>query len=104
MAKVKINTNDEPIRLFNSDFLEFFTHISPIAILVIWLPVMGFCVYRSVVMNSNSFFVLTVGIVLGLKSWTLAEYLLHRFLFHFPVKQQGKSAFHSCFMGFVMSS
>lgn len=30
-----------PIRLFKSDFLEFFTHISPIAIIVLWLPIVG---------------------------------------------------------------
>mgnify|MGYP001083741817 CR=1 FL=1 len=35
MAKVKVNRSEDPIRLFDSDFLEFFTHVSPIAILVI---------------------------------------------------------------------
>ena len=29
----------ESIRLFQSDFLEFFTHISPVAVLVLWIPV-----------------------------------------------------------------
>ena len=36
---VEINHSEEPIRLFKSDFLEFFTHISPIAVLIIWIPV-----------------------------------------------------------------
>ena len=39
MPKVEINTSEEPIRLFKSNFLEFFTHITPLAIIIIWTPV-----------------------------------------------------------------
>ena len=39
MSHVEINRSKEPIRLFKSDVLEFFTHISPVVVLVIWLPV-----------------------------------------------------------------
>ena len=35
----EINHSDVPIRLFKSDFLEFFTHISPVVVLIIWVPV-----------------------------------------------------------------
>ncbi|MDY6872338.1 MAG: sterol desaturase family protein [Chloroflexota bacterium] len=86
MAKIKVKSGDEPIRLFKSDFLEFFTHISPIIVLVVWLPVIGFFVYRSLVVQPVSPLVLVLGIVFGLFLWTLAEYTLHRFLFHFPAK------------------
>ena len=40
-----IDHSETPIRLFKSDFLEFFTHISPITVIVIWLP---FAVYMFV--------------------------------------------------------
>ncbi len=86
MSHVKVNTSEEPIRLFKSDFLEFFTHISPITVLVIWLPVLGYFIYRSIVINSISVLTLILGLLVGLFLWTLAEYILHRFLFHFPAK------------------
>ena len=86
MTSVKINTSDEPIRLFKSNFLEFFTHISPVAVLVIWLPVVGFFIYRTVADSSGFPWVLPIGMALGLFFWTFAEYILHRFLFHFPAK------------------
>ncbi|MCB2203053.1 sterol desaturase family protein [bacterium] len=86
MAKITVKSSDEPIRLFKSDFLEFFTHLSPIVVLVIWLPVIGFFVYRSLVVQPVSPLVLGLGILLGLFLWTLAEYTLHRFVFHFPAK------------------
>ena len=88
MSHVNVNISEEPIRLFKSDFLEFFTHISPITVLVIWLPVVGFFIYRSIVVKSVSVLVLILGLLLGLFLWTLSEYLLHRFLFHFPAKTE----------------
>ena len=86
MSNVKINTSKEPIRLFKSEFLEFFTHVSPVAVLVIWLPVVGYFIYRSLAVESTSIYVLLLGLLIGVFIWTLAEYLLHRFVFHFPAK------------------
>ena len=45
---LEIDHSDEPIRLFQSNFLEFFTHISPVAIVVLWLPVVLFCLFYSI--------------------------------------------------------
>lgn len=86
MKKLEVDTSEDPIRLFKSDFFEFFTHISPITVLVIWLPVVGFFVYRSLTEPGGSAFIFLGGLLLGLFLWTLAEYTLHRFLFHFPAK------------------
>jgi sterol desaturase/sphingolipid hydroxylase (fatty acid hydroxylase superfamily) len=70
-----------PIRLFKSDFLEFFTHISPVTIVVIWLPVAVYLAMRAVLASGGAAYV-PLAFVLGLFIWTLAEYTLHRFLFH----------------------
>ncbi len=73
----------EPIRLFESDLLEFFTHIHPAVVVAIWLPVgLGFlvCAVRDPALGVVG---LLVALLLGLVIWTLAEYVLHRFVFHF---------------------
>ena len=90
MAHLPTNHSDIPIRLFKSDFMEFFSHISPIAIMVIWIPVVLFFLIRSIVMApAGAFpFYIPVGLIIGLFLWTLAEYTLHRFVFHFPVKSE----------------
>lgn len=82
----KIDHSDTPIRLFQSNFLEFFTHITPQAIIVIWLPVAIFFFVRSIVIlpAGASWLHIPLGFVFGLFLWTLTEYLLHRFVFHFP--------------------
>ncbi len=86
MSHLPIDTqrDTKPIRLFKSDFLEFFTHISPITIIVLWLPVaILFMVYAVTNAHAPVFpTFIPAGFLIGLFLWTLAEYTLHRFLFH----------------------
>ena len=74
----------EPIRVFKSDFLESFTHISPATIAGFWLPIIVILLVYAVLTASIAAFpwYILLGFVIGLFLWTLAEYLLHRFLFH----------------------
>jgi sterol desaturase/sphingolipid hydroxylase (fatty acid hydroxylase superfamily) len=79
--------DQEPLRLFRSDFLEFFTHIHPLVVLVVWLPVSAYFIYAAVRAGSSALSI-ALGFLLGLLLWTLAEYLLHRFVFHFPPRSE----------------
>jgi sterol desaturase/sphingolipid hydroxylase (fatty acid hydroxylase superfamily) len=86
MSHLPIDTSrdSESIRLFKSDFLEFFTHISPVTIVILWLPVaiflLGYAIYTA---KAPAFPVyIPLGFFIGLFLWTFAEYTLHRFLFH----------------------
>jgi sterol desaturase/sphingolipid hydroxylase (fatty acid hydroxylase superfamily) len=85
MTHMKIVHDKEPIRLFKSDLMEFFTHIHPAVVLVIWVPVIGYFVFRSVGDKTQAGFpiYIPVGLVVGLMLWTLVEYVMHRFVFHF---------------------
>lgn len=85
------NTSDVPIRLFKSDFLEFFTHITPLVILIVWIPVGIYFIYSEIATGyaqQNGWVYIPVAFILGAFLWTLAEYLLHRFLFHFEAKSE----------------
>ena len=85
MSHPAIDHSETPIRLFKSDFLEFFTHISPLVVIVIWLPVAVFLLVRSVLSFGREGFPIYIpaGFLVGMVTWTLAEYLLLRFVFHF---------------------
>ncbi|HSB02366.1 MAG TPA: sterol desaturase family protein [Anaerolineales bacterium] len=74
-----------PIRLFESEFLEFFTHIHPMTIVALWLPIaVLLIVYAGMNVPGSGFPVfIPLGFLIGLFLWTLAEYTLHRFLFHY---------------------
>jgi len=77
---------DTPVRLFKSDFLEFFTHIGPAAIVAIWLPaIVALLAYAIVKRPGGLWGILAIplGFIAGLFLWTPAEYALHRWVFHF---------------------
>jgi sterol desaturase/sphingolipid hydroxylase (fatty acid hydroxylase superfamily) len=78
--------SDVPIRLFKSDFLEFFTHISPLVILAIWLPVALFFLVSSILASRAGAFHILAGTLIGIFAWTLTEYTLHRFVFHYRAR------------------
>lgn len=84
MSHFTISTSKEPIRLFKSNFLEFFTHIHPVAIVIIWLPVAVYAMLQSIKTPSAlGWGHIPLAFLLGLVVWTFTEYSLHRFLFHF---------------------
>lgn len=87
MAHYPIIHDETPIRLFKSDFLEFFTHISPITVTIIWLPFAGYMLISEIsagLARQQSLWYVLWAFLLGLFLWTFAEYTLHRFVFHFP--------------------
>jgi sterol desaturase/sphingolipid hydroxylase (fatty acid hydroxylase superfamily) len=98
---VAINHSAVPIRLFKSDFLEFFTHISPVTVLVIWLPVAVFFLARGVVLlpARASWLIIPAGVLLGIFIWSFTEYTLHRFLFHYEPKTAGQEKVFFLFHG-----
>lgn len=95
------NHSDVPIRLFKSDFLEFFTHISPIVVLIIWLPVILYFLISAIVSLPVGLSVAFIPItfLFGLLLWTLSEYLLHRFLFHYEPKNATQEKIFFMFHG-----
>jgi sterol desaturase/sphingolipid hydroxylase (fatty acid hydroxylase superfamily) len=95
MPHIELDHSDQPIRLFKSDFLEFFTHMSPITVLVIWIPVVVICIIHSISLAQVSLGGILLGYATGLFLWTIAEYLLHRFIFHFRPRNswQERAAF-----------
>lgn len=82
----KIIYDQEPVRLLKSDFLERFTHVTPQAVLAIWLPVVVLFAVRGALQWPADVSPLgyaaafAFGVVL---LWTFLEYVVHRFVFHF---------------------
>ena len=44
----EINRDKEPIRLFKSNILEFFTHIHPMVVVLVWTPIMLYFLVKSI--------------------------------------------------------
>ncbi len=85
------------MRLFNSEFLEFFSKTSWYIVPLFWLPVIFILICHSldnlenIAFENSTHILLVLLLLVGVFIWTLVEYVLHRFLFHFI--PPGDSAF-----------
>jgi sterol desaturase/sphingolipid hydroxylase (fatty acid hydroxylase superfamily) len=86
MPKLYVSNKDESARLFKSDALEVFTHVHWSVPLIIYVPVVAFFLVRSAGQHEVGPWGGAGLFASGLFVWTLTEYLLHRFVFHYEPK------------------
>jgi sterol desaturase/sphingolipid hydroxylase (fatty acid hydroxylase superfamily) len=77
-----VSNESVSIRLFESNFLEFFTYFHYSTPLLIFIPVLSYLAYKGLYIRHTSPVIFLAGTLAGVFLWSLAEYLTHRFLFH----------------------
>ncbi len=90
---------DESVRLFKNPLLEKLSHVHPIVPLLVWGPVAGWLIWRAIALHEISLAGLALIGIAGLLTWTLAEYLLHRYLFHYEPRTEAGKRFIYLFHG-----
>ncbi len=94
-----VSNKDETARMFKRDWMEFFTHIHPSVPLIIYAPVIAFLLYRAAFVYPVPVWSAALLYSAGALAWTLTEYVLHRWGFHYePTTSWGKSL-HFIFHG-----
>ena len=80
-------------QMFETPLIERFSRVHPVMPFVFWLPVLGYLGVRAA---GNAVGILAgTGLLLGgLLLWTLAEYLLHRYLFHYSGPRSWQRRMH----------
>ena len=76
------------VRLFQNDLLEALTHVHPIVPLLVWGPIAAFLLWRGVAVHELPASGLAAIGGIALVVWTLTEYGLHRFVFHYPARSR----------------
>jgi sterol desaturase/sphingolipid hydroxylase (fatty acid hydroxylase superfamily) len=99
MAKNFISNKDETVVMFENKFLEKFTRIHFSVPLFIFVPVVLYCLYRATFIDSISLIMIIACIALGLIVWTLTEYVMHRFVFHWLPPGKLGARIHFVFHG-----
>ena len=69
-------------QLFKSSVLELLTRTNPLIILSIYVPLCALSLWYFYSYVQPSIPLLSFMFFIGLLSWTFAEYILHRFIFH----------------------
>ena len=89
----------ESIRIFKNPILESFTHVHPVVPLVVWVPVILFLFYRGYNLKNVSGLEFIYMFVFGILLWTITEYVLHRYVFHWDAKSRAGKYFVFLFHG-----
>jgi 4-hydroxysphinganine ceramide fatty acyl 2-hydroxylase len=88
MARPYVSNRNESVRMFKSEFMEFFSHVHPATPLVLYLPVIGYMLYAAFFQSKLSILAVAALFPLGVLSWTLLEYIIHRYVFHYEPKSR----------------
>ena len=81
MARKYVSNKDESLRIFEGDFYERLSYVHPAVPHLLYIPLIGFMLYLS---YSSSISAGRMAVLFGVGAllWTLAEYVVHRFVFH----------------------
>ncbi len=82
------------LRIFENTLLESMSHIKWWSIPLVWIPIISALLYAAVSLTGLPLAEVWIWALLGAFLWTLTEYSLHRFVFHFPVKNSFGCRFH----------
>ena len=86
-----VSKKNETVRMFKSDFIEFFSHVHPATPLVLYAPVIVYMLYLAFGQSRLSILTVAGLFLIGALIWTLLEYIIHRYAFHYePRTRLGK--------------
>jgi sterol desaturase/sphingolipid hydroxylase (fatty acid hydroxylase superfamily) len=87
--KQYVSNEDKSAKMFNSEFLEMFSHVHPAVPLVLFVPVVAYSLHLSYGKMGSS--TLVSLFFAGILVWSFVEYFLHREIFHLqPESEWGK--------------
>ena len=99
MKKKYVSNSQESVRMFKSDLLEALSKVHFTVPLYIFVPVIGYCIYRFTQTGLGLLLFVEL-FALGLFVWTLTEYIMHRFVFPYePADKPWAQRIHFIFHG-----
>ena len=91
MPQRYVSNKNESVRMFESDFMEFFSHVHPATPHVIYLPLMGYMLYLAAAQRALPISIVAGLFAVGILIWSFVEYTMHRWAFHYqPRSKWGK--------------
>ncbi|MET6995871.1 sterol desaturase family protein [Chitinophaga defluvii] len=99
MKKYFVSNSTDSVRMFKSDLLESFSKVSFYVPLLVYIPLIIFLSWKALFDIKVGGWVFLEFLLAGLLIWTLSEYVLHRFVFHFVPKAKWALRIHFIFHG-----
>lgn len=99
MAKNFVSNKDETVRMFDNNILEALSRVHPSVPLIVYVPIILYMLYLSIWEYQLGFLNLAGLILLGIFVWSITEYTLHRFIFHYKPSSKIGEKIHFIFHG-----
>lgn len=99
MNKKFVSNSSESVRMFKSNLLEPLTKVHFTIPLILFIPVIIYFTWKAFVEYQASILCYFSFYIIGIFIWTLVEYVMHRFVFHFPPKGKAMERLHFIFHG-----
>ncbi|MEZ4930520.1 MAG: sterol desaturase family protein [Saprospiraceae bacterium] len=91
MKKLYVSNKDESVRMFKYGWMEVFSKVHFSVPLFIYVPVVGYFLYLSFADPALAIWEIPALYVGGIFAWSIAEYFLHRYVFHYhPTSEWGQ--------------
>jgi len=94
MSQRYVSNKNESVRMFESGFMEFFSHVHPVTPLVIYVPIVGYMFHLALGQRGQPLSGVAGLFAIGLLIWTLVEYTMHRWVFHYEPRSHWGKQFH----------
>jgi len=108
MAKHFVSNKDESPDMFENRFLDAFSRVHWSIPLFLYVPLICYCLFLAMGTYQMKILPVMGWLVAGFAAWTFAEYVLHRFVFHYePPGELGKRLhfiFHGVHHDYPMDS
>jgi sterol desaturase/sphingolipid hydroxylase (fatty acid hydroxylase superfamily) len=93
-----VSNSEDSSRMFKSDLIELLSKVHFSVPLIIFVPTISFFLYLGInAQLSVSYFLLYF--LLGFLIWTVTEYVMHRFIFHYEPSSKVGQRLHFIFHG-----
>ncbi len=98
MKQHYVSNSEESSRMFKSDFFEMFSKVHYSVPLLIFVPTIMYFLYKGI-SSPMSLLYGVLYFMLGFFVWTVTEYVMHRFIFHFEPNSKLGKRLHFIFHG-----
>jgi sterol desaturase/sphingolipid hydroxylase (fatty acid hydroxylase superfamily) len=99
MKKNFISNSSDSIRIFKNDLFEKLSKVHYYVPLIVYIPVISFLGWKSFTEVHMGLLSFIGWLLTGLFLWTITEYVLHRWVFHFYPKSEFGQRIHFIFHG-----
>jgi len=93
-GRAYISKSSDSVRMFESNVMELLSRVHPATPLLLYLPLIMASLYFAWSYERLSILSLAEFFGLGLVIWTLLEYIIHRYAFHYEPKSRLGKQFH----------